>query len=66
MIEGEDVLMRPVLRGMLRFESLLDGTVDLAQVLICNEAMDIEVENDRRAHAYEKRQRESEGRRHGR
>jgi hypothetical protein len=65
MIEGEDVLMRPVLRGMLRFESLLDGTVDLAQVLLCNEAMDIEAENERRFVAYEKRRRANEGKSHG-
>jgi hypothetical protein len=48
MIEGEDVLMRPVLRGMLRAESLVDGSVDLAFVMLCNEALDVEQENNRR------------------
>lgn len=56
MIEEEEPLFRPVLRGMLRAESLVDGSVDLAFVLLCNEAIDVEAENDRRAHEYERRQ----------
>lgn len=57
MIGEEEPLFRPVLRGMLRAESLTDGSVDLAFVLLCNEAMDIEAENDRRAAKYERERR---------
>ncbi len=51
MAEGEDFLFRPVLRGMIRAESLLDGSVDLAFVALCNEAISVEQENDLRARA---------------
>jgi hypothetical protein len=54
MVEDEQVLFRPVLRGILRAESLVDGSVDLAYVMLLNEAIDVEQENDRRATAYEK------------
>lgn len=57
MIEEEELLFRPVLRGMLRAESLIDCTVDLAFVLLCNEALDIEAENNRRADEYERKRR---------
>lgn len=53
MIEHEDALMRPVLRGMVRFESLLDGSISLADLMLCNEAIDVENENNRRAQVYE-------------
>ena len=49
MVEGEDVLFRPVLRGILAPEKLLDGSVDLAFVMLLNEALDIEQENQRRS-----------------
>lgn len=41
--------MRPVLRGMLRSESLVDGSVDLAFIALLNEALDVEQENSYRA-----------------
>ncbi len=41
--------MRPVLRGMVRFESLKDGSVDLADLALLNEALDVEAENSYRA-----------------
>lgn len=40
--------MRPVLRGMCKFESLLDGTLDLNAIADLNEAIDVEEENTRR------------------
>lgn len=44
----EDWLMRPVLRGMCRYESIKDGTIDLLDVVKMNEALDVEAENQRR------------------
>ena len=41
--------MRPVLRGMCRFESLKDGTLDLCDIALMNEALDVEAENAGRA-----------------
>lgn len=46
MPNGEDWLMRPVLRGLIRYESLVNGSVDLLDVQICNDALDCADEND--------------------
>jgi hypothetical protein len=43
--------MRPVLRGLLRAESLIDGSVDLAYVADLNDAIDVQDENQRRINA---------------
>lgn len=43
--------MRPILRGMCRYESLRDGTLDLYDFQIMNEAIDVEEENEARARA---------------
>lgn len=53
MVGGEDLLFRPIMykHGMYRAESLVDGTIDLELVMLCNEAIDVEIENERRAHA---------------
>lgn len=53
MDEQEDWIMRPVLRGLIRYESLKDGTLDLQDIALLNEALDVEAENDYRL---EKRQ----------
>jgi len=45
-----DWLMRPVLRGMCKYESLIDGTVDLCDVALMNEALDVADTNAARAH----------------
>ena len=37
--------MRPVVSGMCRYESLKDGTVDLAVIALMNEALDVKAEN---------------------
>lgn len=47
----EDWIFRPVMRGLLRAESLVDGSVDLAYVALLNEAIDVEQENTARARA---------------
>lgn len=40
--------MRPVLRGLCRFESLKDGTLDLDDLALMNQAIDVWDENCRR------------------
>lgn len=40
--------MRPVLAGCLKYESLLDGTVDLEDLARLNDALDVQDENNRR------------------
>jgi hypothetical protein len=49
MVGGEDVLFRPILHKVLAPERLLDGSVDLAFIMLLNEAIDIEQENMYRA-----------------
>jgi hypothetical protein len=45
MADGEDWLMRPVLRGMCKYESLKNGTISLGDVARMNEALAVEEEN---------------------
>jgi hypothetical protein len=47
--DGKDWLMRPVLAGMCRYESLKDGTLDLFDLAEMNEALSVKEENTRRA-----------------
>lgn len=49
MSEGEDWLFRPVLRGLISGESLINGAVDLEYIGLLNEALDVEQENQFRA-----------------
>lgn len=58
MVEQEDWLFRPVLRGLIKAESLVDGSVDLAYVALLNEAIDVEIENQFR---YRKHVKSKEG-----
>jgi hypothetical protein len=53
MVGEEDPLFRPVLNDpqMYPATALLDGSVDLQFVMICNEAIDIQDENMRRHRA---------------
>lgn len=44
---GEDWLLRPVVRGMCRYESLKDGSLDLADIALMNDALDVVAENER-------------------
>jgi hypothetical protein len=41
--------MRPVLRKVCRYESLIDGTLGLDDVALLNDALDVQDENERRA-----------------
>lgn len=49
--DGQDFLFRPVLEGLIRGESLWDGTVGLAEIAALNEALDARAENQARAQA---------------
>ena len=48
MTSKEDMLLRPVLRGMCKYESLKDGSLTLLDIVKMNEAIDVEAENVRR------------------
>ena len=41
-------LMRPVMRDKCKMESLKDGTLDLADIALLNDALDVLDENERR------------------
>lgn len=45
---GEDWLLRPVIRGMCKYESLRDGTIGLYDIALMNDALDVQEENERR------------------
>lgn len=47
--DGMDFLMRPVLRGLCRYESLKDGTLDLCDIAEMNDAITAMDENAHRA-----------------
>ena len=50
---GEEWLLRPVLSQLCRYESLVDGTLNLADIDVMNEFLDVRDENERRlAEAY--------------
>ena len=49
--DGEDWLMRPVMAGLCRYESLIDGALDLEDIACMNDALDVRDENERRATA---------------
>jgi hypothetical protein len=37
-----------VLRGCIKYESLIDGTLDLSDVALLNDALDVQDENEAR------------------
>lgn len=45
---GEEWVMRPVSKGYCKFESLMDGTLNLGDVARMNAAIDVEMENELR------------------
>jgi hypothetical protein len=45
---NEDWVMRPCVEGLCKYESLKDGTLDLADISIMNQALDVKFENERR------------------
>lgn len=40
--------MRPVIRNLCRYESLKDGTIDLEDLALMNDALAVNDENERR------------------
>jgi len=46
--DGENFLLRPVLAGMCHYESLINGTLDLADIAKMNDALDVRDENQER------------------
>lgn len=52
MASGLDEVMAPVLNGLCKYESLLDGTLDLGDIVRMNDATIVKSENQRRAQAY--------------
>lgn len=48
MNESEDWIMMPVLEGLCKYESLLDGSLDLEDVARMNEAINVKYENQHR------------------
>ena len=44
----EDWLLRPVLEGMCKYESLKDGTLDLEDIAKMNDSIDVKTENENR------------------
>lgn len=49
MNEGEEWIMRPITRGLCKYESLLDGTIGLYDLARMNDALDVQDENEHRA-----------------
>jgi hypothetical protein len=49
MRDGEDWLMAPVLAGLCRYESLLDGALGLGDLARMHDALAVRAENERRA-----------------
>lgn len=45
MTDKEDWLLRPVMRGMCRYESLKNGELDMFDIATMNDAIDVEEEN---------------------
>lgn len=45
MTDGEYWVMRPVLEGLCKYESLIDGTLGMFDLVRMNEALDVRDEN---------------------
>lgn len=48
MAEDEDYVMRPVIEGLCKYESLLDGSIDLGDIARMNDAISVKYENQER------------------
>lgn len=63
MEDGEDWLLRPVLRGLCKYESIITPGLSLQDIALMNEAIDIEAENQYRIHRAVAAQQTSQRRR---
>ena len=52
MPDGTDWLYRPMTEGFCKYESLIDGTLDLADVAELNDIIAVRDENQARVHAF--------------
>ena len=50
-------MLLPVMEGLIKYESLIDGTVDLADIALLVDAFSVKNENERRIQAYMERQK---------
>jgi hypothetical protein len=50
--DGEDWMLAPVMAGMCRYESLLDGTLDLADIALMNDALAVRSDNQELIHEH--------------
>ena len=48
MPDNEDWLLRPVMAGMCKYESLFDGTLGLADIARMNDALAVKANNEAR------------------
>ena len=48
MASGDDWVLRPVGAGMCRYESLIDGTLDICDIADMNDYLDAKQENEAR------------------
>lgn len=46
MPDESDWLMRPVIKGMCKFESLKNGELDLFDIALMNDALDVVADNE--------------------
>ena len=56
-----DWLLRPVIAGMCKYESLIDGTLTMVDVAIMNDALDVRADNDYLAAEAAERERARNG-----
>jgi hypothetical protein len=49
MPDDEGWLYRPMMRGLCRYESLLDGSIGMVDLAVMNDLVDVQDENDARA-----------------
>lgn len=52
MADGTFYAMRPVIHGLCKYESLLDGTLTLGDLARMNDALDVDFENKARISAW--------------
>lgn len=51
-------MLRPVMHQLCKYESLLDGTLDLADIALLNDAIDVKSDNERLLNEYLERKRD--------
>lgn len=56
-----DWLLRPVIAGMCRYESLVDGTLTMVDISIMNDALDVRADNEHLATEAAERERANHG-----